>query len=621
MKNLDKNISVFLEQQLPSFYLEEGPNFVAFIRAYLEWLEDNNNPYYKSRRLLEYRDIDLTLDAFVQSFVDKYLTGIPDTTILQPSDEEDRKRFLIKHVFDLYRSKGTENGYKLLFRLLFNEDIEVEIPSTFILRPSDAIFVQPAFLEVSTVSGLANIVGKRIIGATSGATALVESLRNYYIEQREVNVLDISDLQGDFSFNEFIFDRDRATFTDALNAPKVTGSMTSFNITSGGENFSVGDVLDVQTNVNGIGGQAVVKSVADTTGSVTFTITDGGSGYKSGTGVTGSTANVTVQAVGPVDNITIVDQGANNNIGDNLTYTSNSITGGAGSNFEATVSAVTESGGITEITITNNGTGYVNTGIFTNSSNTDSTFTLVANIAGSGATFEIGDIADTETISLNTDDVQDFLATELDASDFGFSDSVITDIHTEIGSALNFSVNTIGTIQTLQNITVGSGYKQDPAVKVVQEDIKALGLSDGEGGTKGDNATVNGDASSLTDTVTEVALVSSGFGYNANDAVTMTKTGNPSNVQATINLVKQGTTEGIWRTRRGILDPINKIQDSLFYQEFSYNIKSRRSLDKYKEVAKQVIHPAGVALFGTMEMRDVVDQEVSVALGSVTANT
>ena len=133
-----------------------------------------------------------------------------------------------------------------------------------------------------------HIVGKRIIGATSGATALVESLRNYYIEQREVNVLDISDLQGNFSFNEFIFDRDRATFTDALNAPKVTGSMTSFNITSGGENFSVGDVLDVQTNVNGIGGQAVVKSVADTTGSVTFTITDGGSGYKSGTGVTGS---------------------------------------------------------------------------------------------------------------------------------------------------------------------------------------------------------------------------------------------------------------------------------------------------------------------------------------------
>lgn len=621
MKNLDKNISVFLEQQLPSFYLEEGENFVAFIRAYLEWLEDTNNPYFKSRRLLEYRDIDLTLDAFVQSFVDKYLTGIPDTTILQPSDEEDRKRFLIKHVFDLYRSKGTENGYKLLFRLLFNEDIEVEIPSKFILRPSDAIFVQPAFLEVSTVSGLANIVGKRIIGATSGATALVESLRNYYIEQREVNVLDISDLQGDFSFNEFIFDRDRATFTDALNAPKVTGSMTSFNITSGGENFSVGDVLDVQTNINGIGGQAVVKSVADTTGSVTFTITDGGSGYKSGTGVTGSTANVTVQAVGPVDNITIVDQGANNNVGDNLTYTSNSITGGVGSDFQATVSAVTESGGITEITITNNGTGYVNTGIFTNSSNTDSTFTLVANIAGSGATFEIGDITDTETISLNTDDVQDFLATELDASDFGFSDSVITDIHTEIGSALNFAVNNIGKIQTLQNITVGSGYKQNPAVKVVQEDIKALGFSDGEGGIKGDNATVNGDASSLTDTVTEVALVSSGFGYNANDAVTMTKTGNPSNVQATINLVKQGTTEGIWRTRRGILDPINKIQDSSFFQEFSYNIKSRRSLDKYKEVAKQVIHPAGVALFGTMEMRDVVDQEVSVALGSVTANT
>ena len=70
MLEIEKNISVLVQNHMPAFYKEEGKDFLAFIKAYFEYLEDTNNALYKSRRLLQNRDIDETLDEFVQSFVE-----------------------------------------------------------------------------------------------------------------------------------------------------------------------------------------------------------------------------------------------------------------------------------------------------------------------------------------------------------------------------------------------------------------------------------------------------------------------------------------------------------------------------------------------------------------------
>ena len=41
MYNIESYISQFVESMFPQFYLTEGTNFVAFIKAYYEWLEQN----------------------------------------------------------------------------------------------------------------------------------------------------------------------------------------------------------------------------------------------------------------------------------------------------------------------------------------------------------------------------------------------------------------------------------------------------------------------------------------------------------------------------------------------------------------------------------------------------
>ena len=111
---IEKLISPFIESQFPSFYQEDGPEFITFVKAYYEWLETENNIINQSRSLLEYRDIDTTLEKYVVYFKNKYINSLPENII---SD----KRLLTKYILDLYRAKGTDASYRLLFRMIFNE--------------------------------------------------------------------------------------------------------------------------------------------------------------------------------------------------------------------------------------------------------------------------------------------------------------------------------------------------------------------------------------------------------------------------------------------------------------------------------------------------------------------
>ena len=48
MKDIEKNISTLIQSQFPSFYNEEGELFIAFVKAYYEWLEENGNTLYQN---------------------------------------------------------------------------------------------------------------------------------------------------------------------------------------------------------------------------------------------------------------------------------------------------------------------------------------------------------------------------------------------------------------------------------------------------------------------------------------------------------------------------------------------------------------------------------------------
>ena len=61
---------------------------------------------------------------------------------------------------------------------------------------------------------------------------------------------------------------------------------------------------------------------------------------------------------------------------------------------------------------------------------------------------------------------------------------------------------------------------------------------------------------------------------------------------------------GYYVNNDGFLDDAIFIQDSKFYQAFSYVIKIDQSLETYKTIVKNLIHPSGMAVFGEYDLRN-----------------
>ena len=289
---IEKKISNFVESQFPQFYLEEGEKFVEFVKAYYEWMETENQITTQSRSLLDYRDIDNTLTKFLEYFQRKYLYGIPFNIIID-------KRLLLKHILDVYRSKGSIQCYRLLFKLLYNQDIEVYLPGEDILRVSDGTWVQPKYLEVTDNGELGSLVGQQIYGIVSRTVATVESYDKQPVNGSINHCLYISNLSpqgGQFIQDEKIilysnvqYNTDPVIYSNIVNkAPTIIGSLNTLEILNGGQGFKVGDLLkivrkDLNTGniiTNGVDGELRVTGTGRGQGALTYFIDNSGTGYR-----------------------------------------------------------------------------------------------------------------------------------------------------------------------------------------------------------------------------------------------------------------------------------------------------------------------------------------------------
>lgn len=62
--------------------------------------------------------------------------------------------------------------------------------------------------------------------------------------------------------------------------------------------------------------------------------------------------------------------------------------------------------------------------------------------------------------------------------------------------------------------------------------------------------------------------------------------------------------QGVWEGTKGFLNSDMVIQDSHYYQDFSYIIQSNVSISKWRNIVKNLIHPAGLEFFGDLLLAD-----------------
>ncbi len=282
--DIDNGVSYLLKDQVPDFIVTDHSKFLDFLEAYYEWMETEGNPKYESNKLIGYRDIDDTVDEYIDFFAKEFIVNFPK----EFADKNTDKTTLIKNIKDFYKSKGTEKSYKLLFRLLYGEEPELKYPNRNILKLSDARWIQPTILKTTRTFSpdkIPSLTGVKInqINPTNGKTeayGFVDSAVAYERGGYEILELELSGIFGNFSSEQYI----TATLGDGTTIYEyVYPVLSSIGVSSGasGSNYSVGDIVNISGSSLGIGALGTISSVGISGEINAIEVIDSGINYRS----------------------------------------------------------------------------------------------------------------------------------------------------------------------------------------------------------------------------------------------------------------------------------------------------------------------------------------------------
>jgi len=123
--------------------------------------------------------------------------------------------------------------------------------------------------------------------------------------------------------------------------------------------------------------------------------------------------------------------------------------------------------------------------------------------------------------------------------------------------------------------------------------------------TLGSGAQLRSDQSSIG-AITRIVVTSRGRNYDQNTYIDLTQSGDGS-ANASVSVLEGIITyPGRWLNDDGQLDSFNFLQDRDFYQSFSYVVRSRVPIAKFRSVLKNLTHPAGTKLFGEFLYDEIV---------------
>src|SRR6056300_218995 len=524
------------------------------------------NPVTNIQDLLNFRDPDKVISNFLTKFRNEFLNTLPETL----SNGVD-KRKLIKNIKSVYRAKGTNRGHELFFRLLFGLESETIYPRENIIRASDGNWDTTKILRViSTVGDTVNLIGRTITGETSSATAVIENAFKFQIGANEVTefILNEDTISGTFQISETI----RGTETDEDDIfikATVTGIPNTTSLTNDGSLYNETDTV----TVTGGGQGAIVQVDAIGRGGITeFVIGDGGSGYV---------------------------------IGDDLEFTN---TGTGGGSARAKVSIV--NGGLTQETSSSTTEDHI---VLEDETTRGDTYTgnKIVQESDTGS----GDITDIRVIS-NGNNYKSLPTVEVD--DTNGSGAVVYAYGTEIGRILGLKI-----------IESGAEYQASPSPPTLL--LPSYLIISGVSGSFVVGDTITGlDSSSTVVTATIVSYtsgtgilkVSSPTGQFAENTSITSSGGATATVEkndlgtATMTIGSVVDTAGTFINQDGwVSETAMRIQDSLYYQDFSYVIKVGRTINDWRDSFKKTMHTSGFYFTGQVDIQTQISAQIKRTIG------
>lgn len=195
----DLKLKDFISKQFPQIFREDGETLVKFIEYYYEWLQESGNPLDVIRKINYYRDVDRVPEKFYTFLRGEFMKNMPQNLAANEA-------LLFKNIKDFYRAKGSESAFKLLFKILYDEDITFYYPAQDILRTSDGRWRIDKTLLINPNIAQEEFTGFYVVrGETSGASARFEKIVSYIKDNYQVYELFLSYIDGSFQKGEKIF--------------------------------------------------------------------------------------------------------------------------------------------------------------------------------------------------------------------------------------------------------------------------------------------------------------------------------------------------------------------------------------------------------------------------------
>jgi hypothetical protein len=277
--------------------------------------------------------------------------------------------------------------------------------------------------------------------------------------------------------------------------------------------------------------------------------------------------------------------------GDLITFTSDAGSGANG------IIISTDDRSAINVGITFGGSGYVN-----------NLPVIITGGSGYGAAAKVTGIGSLEVLSICTDTIYSMQNVPLNAGPTFVSTGANTaavsanlagaNIYSSLISGLLFSNVTTGTITQITTTNYGLNYQTLPIGTVFNANVANEDIPDGIGGFKGKNAVL--DINNLPGTITAVRINVKGSAYSKNENIGIVNQSRGGTINAIGTPIVTGieTKAGYYTSTKGFLSWDQRLQDSTFWQDFSYVIRSEQFVDKYRNVVKNLVHPSGTKLFG-----------------------
>ena len=642
------------------------------------------NPVQNIQQLLEYVNIDKTISDFLDQFRDTYLTAIPNTLASGISKRNLVKNIRDLYRAKGTR-KGHELFFRLLFaetpEIFYPTDNLLKISAGDWTSDTIIRVVATAGNPTNLTGQIITQDADNGLGADE-ATAVVESILS--TQEGETTVyqllLNLDTIDGTFVSGATISAIDNTDADQAITGI-VQSIITEANVTDGGSVYTTSDLVSIASDQ---GEQAQIDIVDVGSGSLQEIIIDNpGSGYEVGTDLyfdnlntEGSGASAKITAIGGgilFESGTVAADSTLSNsdhlIFEDATESGDAYTGNfimlekgafatsfsnTGQPNEEATAWSTEFSEVIKVSTFNAGSGYeilptvtsttariywdtnaiTTTGTFIQGE----TFTTNTSLSGIVGVLRHGNISVAKgtgtflTGNVITGSTSGAVATLTSVTTHGTSGTFKAWSSSELGAIKGLEVSRFGTKFTTtptlslpvkmlvtRNVVGGS-----PVADVTLAGAFAIGdtIAGGTSGAEGTVTAWDNARQILSVKRTNTSVFSTGelltrggtTGYATLSRISQ------GTVAATVGTT--GTTPGAYDSDKGKLsESLMKIQDSFYYQDFSYVVRVGSAIADWRGSVKKAVHPAGFAVFGEVSIATQVAAKITTPVTGITSDT